>query len=776
MFTNEYKLAPAEQTTSYNIVKNFTGRDWKSGDEFTVNITSADSETAAAVDSGKLVITGFATKSNLTKLENGAGWTYTFKSAADKLEFKSFKFENIEFPVQYVKNGTDEVWDPVKEGKESPDTTQIGDGEGQYSPQTMPVTYTFNITETSPVGADDNVYKGITYDSNKYTLSIVLNNTEKSITSGEGEEEEDGIIEEIDVTFQKTDSAGEVIGTSKCTTTQHTMTKDDWSAATENSNTTYWYVNPTTKRLEKRPTPPSSVPADTKIFIKKIEVHATSGTGLGTNGHTMTIENKYEAKYEWTPQVQKVVQGREWLEDDVFNFTIALDGDATNVVMPTNTEVEITNKDTLVYGADETCYCDKFNTIVFKKAGSYTFNITETDMNGTTLATYQITVELEDNGDGTLTPTTINGEAFDDFVIEFVNEYEGTSFDLSISKTIIGRDWDTDEAFTFKITPDEKTLKAIAAGEITMPTGIITEDFSGEFYTVTLSGGKGTEALNKSLGKININNTKSLEPNEDLIYKFTISEVIDDLENMYCREPSYDLYIKVTPATSPGSNGSENTLSVTYAYVVTGAAVPVDSSYETTDDGITIPFENVATGSLTVEKEVVSSNNDETPFDFTVAFTFDNSGDNKFTAAEINKITASLGSGSVTPSVSADGLTYTYTFSLKHGESITFLNILPNTTYTITEGTEPANYMFLRITDKGGNVYNESVKQQVTAEKISIEDLPDKYTFISGKIHNLPSAGGTGTRLIMLGGLALIIAAGLFYTVFYKNNKRRKAR
>ncbi len=784
VFTNVYHPAPAVQSTTYAISKSFIGRKWVDTDDvkdnFTINVKAVNAATTDAIKASQLTISGFKDNARVSLNSEENGWVCKFNTTShEDIKFTEFAFKDIEFPVQYV-DATGNVWAPDSDNPEQTSPTEEDIKNGTYTAKTEPVEYWLDIYEDIPTEAVGNKHKGITYDAQHYYLHITLRNAEQTVSSSgktEKDEEEDGIIDEIDMELYHADATNDVSSLTGAVATCHTKAEvlddDAWTTNVTSSDGTYtwFYIDSSGKLIEAKNH--SSAPDDAKILVRRYEEH-----GGGTDSHTMTIKNTYAASYVWNPQVQKVLDGRTWRTDDKFTFTLTPDehnpeGCSLNSTSAVATTIDSTNKD-----ADDK-YINSFDPITFTQPGTYKFSITETDINGTELATYPITIVLEDNKDGTLT-ATIDDESIADYVIKFVNEYEGTSFDLSISKTIIGREWKDGEEFTFKIEPDEKTLEAINDGDITLPTDTITPDTSDDYYTATISGGTGTDTLKKSLGNIKINNTKSLKPGEELNYKFTISEVTGDLENMYCRVPSYDLYIKVTPATSPGSNGSENTLSAEYSCVVADpdavAKAPDDDLYTTTGDGVTIAFENVATGTLTVEKEVVSSNEDTAEFDFTVEFTFDKDSTNEFTFAEIGKITADLGGESITPTVSSEGYTYTYTFKLKHGEKITFSNILPNTTYTITENTEPSDYMFLRIMDKdGNNVYDESEGQKVSGT-IDIKNSPYEYTFISGKIHNLPSAGGTGSQLILLGGLALIIAAALFYTLFHKNDKRREAR
>ncbi len=809
LFTNTYKTAPAEQSTSYNITKLFTGRElneWLTGDnadKFTVEIKCEGAVTIDAVKNGNLVISGFDTgkPANLIKLTDDTGWEYTFTRADEKLEFKSFKFKDIEFPVQYVYPDGN-VWTPANPEQTIPTNQEIIDNG--LTPETLPVTYKFTIKEKLPEGAEDNVINGITYDESVYTLTIVLNNTEQgTISSGEaGKEEEDGIIEEIDITLSKGDDKSE------CKTRQGVLDQVTWLTASESDyekdkdgligSVKFYYVDSKGMLQEREST--TTAPTDAKLYFWKWEHHDAPGTAFGTDGHTMTITNTYSAQAVWTPQVEKILTGRTWRKNDVFTFTLT--PDATNpdgcslndASAAATVTIDSTNK-----GADDK-YINSFAPITFTKPVTYTFTLAERLTAGgiTQPEPITITVTATDNNDGTLSLvfefTDAEGNKLDEFKdytvadpIKRTNIYNDTSeeFALEIEKKIIGRNWKDDDSFTFTIMPDAAAKTAIEGGFLTMPdtATALTKDEDTGNYTATISGTEGataTDVITKVLGNIIIN---GLPADEDMAtYTFTISEDTTNLaeKNMLCRHDTVTLTVEVARVMVGDIPTGELNVSATYKY---GDGTEVTKLFNTADTDpspttpltATIPFENISLGTLTVEKEVVSSNDDETEFSFTATFKLD-----------ADKLPADITEKERTVKVTVDGeektlvlnkdTEVTYTFSLKHGDSITFSNILPNTTYTITEGTEPANYMFLRIMDKNGNnVYNESDGQKVT-EQINVEEPPDKYTFISGKIHNLPSAGGTGTQLILLGALALIIAAALFYTIFHKNDKRREAR
>lgn len=776
LFTNTYKTAPAEQKTSYNIVKNFTGRtsdEWTESDKFTVEIICADPDTINAVKNGNLVISGFTT--GVTALPDNAGWEYTFKKDHNEpLKFSSFKFEDIEFPVQYV-DADGNVWTPP-EGSEQTTPTAEEIESKRLTPQTLPVTYTFKIKEKLPEGITDgsNVYNGITYDTTEYDLKIVLNNTEQGkIGSGE---EEDGIIEEIDVTLSTKDDSGTEVK-SECKTRQGVMEESEWLGAIEENKdiggleglVKFYYIDSSGNLQERKPT----APTDAKLYFWKWEHHSTTGSVFGRDGHTMNINNEYHTSYKWQPRILKNLNGRDWTADDKFKFTIEPDSDhpeddKNGYIMPKDNNI-IIEKDTKDHA-------ENISAIEFVKEGTYYFVITEVDKDNILLGKYKITVVVKDDGKGNLEPKIkgFDNAEINDNAIEFINTYSDTSFNLNIAKTIEGREWDSDDEFTFKITPDDTTKKAIDDGTIVMPTGDVIHKESDGSYTVTLNGKNNPlKTFTQALDKITIKNTGELKVNTK--YKFTIEEVTEKLEEMYCREPSIDLFVTITelPSSHTGTS-SDNGITATFAHVVDGDI----TEHTHTGPDVTIPFTNVAAGKLTVAKKVVSnSETDETEFGFTVKFTYaDGTTEKDHVINETSDV-----SKEITLDKSDDGESvWTYTFKLKDGEKVEFSNIPPGTKYEIKETIEKAyqeKYMLLRVcgaaTDNGIDLREDGTGESVNGTLNYGSGNSQYRLFVNGLIRELPSAGGGGIDHIIFLGTAFTVSSILLIAMLFYKRRRR---
>ncbi len=772
VFNNIYKPAPAQQDTSYKITKSFTGREWKDEDEFTVTVSGANSQTTDAIKDGQLSIDGLTSNYNDAK----DGWSYTFKKPStgteSELPLTAFSFKNIEFPVEYV-DSTGKVWIPAEhDDAETPPEDDIT--AGIYTPKTSPVTYWLKIEENIPTET-----KGITYDNEAYYLRIELRNTEKTVSSGSSEkgEEEDGIIDEIDMELYHADKDFNISepDTTKlvatCNTVQTVMTKDDWDKITSgktvtdqsegdyvvNEDVSKWYVDKDNVLHDNLKEPFNKTDTSGYIFIKRTETHKDKS---GTNGHNMLITNVYHTSYSWQPMIRKTVNGRKWLADDEFTFTITAASDnpaGCDLVNGESKEITI-NNDT----EDHEAF---FEAIKFTAAGTYNFTITETDRNGTSLGSYTVTVSVVDKGDGTLVPTIKDaaGKIITDPVIEFVNTYSDTDFTLDISKKIIGRDWREGDSFTFNIKPDSVAKTAIDNNIIVMPSGAVPTDGN---YNLTVRYGTAIpdNTVTNSFGNITIKNTGALVTNQQ--YKFTISEETESLESMYCREPNIDLTVTVDSNTAVSGKDSTNTLVATYAHIIDGKSetiTPIDGK-------VTIPFENVATGKLTVAKKVVSSSEKDTQdFDFTVTFTY---GDD-MTKKDYN-IKAHNGTTEIEPKKSDK--TWTYTFTLKDGENVEFTDIPTGTSYTVEEKIDEHKdkYMLLRVRGSGedtGDNLLESGKNSVSGELDESEVQP-YLMFVNGKITQLPSAGGKGVQwYILIGALFTAVSLGAVVILRRRKNK-----
>lgn len=179
---------------------------------------------------------------------------------------------------------------------------------------------------------------------------------------------------------------------------------------------------------------------------------------------TVTFRNSYapdSASYDTTDAalLNKVIDGRAWLESDEFGFTIAADdsveGNLAGEAMPTDTTVTLSGTDYAGIASDIPVSFG-FGTLTFSKPGTYVYKVTETNADTTeggltysdNVATLKFVVE--DN------PTTGDLEVKNVDIVTngtFTNTYEAsvdysTVGGLNIQKTLDGHALAADQ-FTF---------------------------------------------------------------------------------------------------------------------------------------------------------------------------------------------------------------------------------------------------------------------------------------------------------------------------------------
>lgn len=170
-------------------------------------------------------------------------------------------------------------------------------------------------------------------------------------------------------------------------------------------------------------------------------------------------------------ELSKILQGRDWIENDSFDFTIkALDADAPMPMRDGNAVSSVTLKSPNSKDGDAVPF--SFGQITFtsdmvKDAPGHTrtfaYEVTETAGNlpgiqySTNKATIQITVS--DNGKGQLvaSATTQNGSFENRYSAELNYTAAGG---LNLAKTLTGRDM-TDGQFSIKITPADQAAAEV---------------------------------------------------------------------------------------------------------------------------------------------------------------------------------------------------------------------------------------------------------------------------------------------------------------------------
>lgn len=475
-FANSYHPTPA--TAAIEGSKTLTGRDMKDGETFGFELSAADETTQNAVTAGTVTLPGAATVSG---------------AKAD--EVKGFQFGEIAFkkPGEYTFN--------VNETKWNGEAVPAADGNGmQFDRSTKTVKVTVTDDHTGSLKAE--VPNGAVAFANKYATSSTYNGiqVEKTLTGRdmkagefnfviEGKDPASAaLLADSDKQFTNPNDRAEGIADVMTKLSGHTFTQADNGkhfeftvkeeipeGAVQDQATGLWYVEG------------KGLHYDGANHVVTIDV-ADDGNGVLTSAtkvddqetNVVSFANKYRAQNvsfdTANAQLNKILQGRDWLDSDSFDFTItALDGapmpkrDGSEVSSATVKSPNSKDGDSVSFDFGQI----EFTSDMVKDAPghkrTFTYEVTENAGNlpGIQYSDNKAVVEVtvSDNGQGKLvaSATTQNGT----FVNRYSSELNYTAAGgLNLAKTLTGRDM-TDGQFTIKITPNDEA----SAGLLGLPEG-----------------------------------------------------------------------------------------------------------------------------------------------------------------------------------------------------------------------------------------------------------------------------------------------------------------
>lgn len=477
-FANSYDPKPA--TATIDGTKTLTGRDMADGETFGFELSAADETTQNAVTAGTVTLPGAATVSG---------------AKAD--EVKGFQFGEITFkkPGEYTFN--------VNEAKWNGEAVPAADGNGmQFDRSTKTVKVTVTDDHTGSLKAEVTYPNGAVAFANKYATSSTYNGIQvektlqgRNMAAGEfgftiegKDDASTDLLTDADKQFTNENSRADGVADvmtklSGLTFTQansgkhyeFTVKETIPNGAVQDQATGLWYVEAT------------GLYYDGANHVVTIDV-ADDGNGQlkvttkvdGHDGNIVSFVNKYRAQDvsfdTANAELNKILQGRDWIENDSFDFTIsALDG-APMPMRDGNAVSSVTLKSPNSKDGDAVPF--SFGQITFTSdmvkdapghTRTFTYEVTETAGSlpgiqySTNKATIQITVS--DNGEGQLvaSATTQNGSFENRYSAELKYTAAGG---LNLAKTLTGRDM-ADGQFTIKITPDDEA----AAGLLGLPMG-----------------------------------------------------------------------------------------------------------------------------------------------------------------------------------------------------------------------------------------------------------------------------------------------------------------
>lgn len=479
-FANSYDPKPA--TATIDGTKTLTGRDMADGETFGFELSAADETTQNAVTAGTVTLPGAATVSG---------------AKAD--EVKGFQFGEITFkkPGEYTFN--------VNETKWNGEAVPAADGNGiQFDRSTKTVKVTVTDDHTGSLKAEVTYPNGAAAAAfaNKYATSSTYNGiqVEKTLTGRdmkagefnfviEGKDPASAaLLADSDKQFTNPNNRAEGIADVMTKIAGHTFTQADSgkhfeftvkevipNGAVQDQTTGLWYVEE------------SGLYYDGANHVVTIDV-ADDGNGQlkvatevdGKPGNVVSFANKYRAQDvsfdTANAELNKILQGRDWLDSDSFDFTItALDGapmpkrDGSEVSSATVKSPNSKDGDSVSFDFGQI----EFTSDMVKDAPghkrTFTYEVTENAGNlpGIQYSDNKAVVEVtvSDNGQGKLvaSATTQNGT----FLNRYSSELNYTAAGgLNLAKTLTGRDM-TDGQFTIKITPNDEA----SAGLLGLPEG-----------------------------------------------------------------------------------------------------------------------------------------------------------------------------------------------------------------------------------------------------------------------------------------------------------------
>lgn len=475
-FANSYNPEPA--TAAIGGTKTLTGRDMKDGETFGFELSAADDATQSAVK--------LPAAATVSDAKDGVATGFTF----DKMSFNK--------PGEYTFN--------VNETKWNGEAIPAADGKGmQFDRSTKTVKVTVTDDHTGSLKAEVTYPDGAAAFTNKYATSSTYNGiqVEKTLTGrdmkagdfhfvieGKGDASKELLADtDSDKEFTNPNNRAEGIADVMTKIAGHTFTQADSGkrfeftvkevaipkGAVQDQVTGIWYDEE------------SGLYYDGKTHTVVVAV-SDDGAGQltvatevdGQPGNVVSFENKYRAQNvsfdTANAQLNKILQGRDWLDSDSFDFTItALDGapmpkrDGSEVSSATVKSPNSKDGDSVSFDFGQI----EFTSDMVKDAPghkrTFTYEVTEDAGNlpGIQYSDNKAVVEVtvSDNGQGKLvaSATTQNGT----FLNRYSSELNYTAAGgLNLAKTLTGRDM-TDGQFIIKITTDDEA----SAGLLGLPEG-----------------------------------------------------------------------------------------------------------------------------------------------------------------------------------------------------------------------------------------------------------------------------------------------------------------
>lgn len=473
-FANSYDPTPA--TAAIEGSKTLTGRDMADGETFGFELSAADDATQSAVTAGTVTIpTNTATVPNASS-DNPMGFSFSKISFAKPGTYKFNVNETQWNGNALLEDGTDGLTFDRSTKTVTVVVTDEHDGS-----LTAKVVYPEGGTAFVNQYNSSMTFAGIQVSKTLYGRTMQASEFDFTIDS----EDPDSIalLADTDKSFTNENNRAAGVADVMTKLSGHTFTQADNgkhyeftvketipNGAVQDQATGLWYVEAT------------GLYYDGASHVVTIDV-ADDGNGQlkvttkvdGHDGNIVSFVNKYRAQDvsfdTANAELNKILQGRDWIENDSFDFTIsALDDDAPMPMRDGNVVSSVTLKSPNSKDGDAVPF--SFGQITFTSdmvkdapghTRTFTYEVTETAGNlpgiqySTNKATIQITVS--DNGEGQLvaSATTQNGSFENRYSAEL---YYTAAGGLNLAKTMTGCDM-TDGQFSIKITPSDQAAAEV---------------------------------------------------------------------------------------------------------------------------------------------------------------------------------------------------------------------------------------------------------------------------------------------------------------------------
>lgn len=576
-FTNTYSTTPVsmEGNTAFEVTKEISGRNWLEGDVFTFAIEAGNSITNEALEEDAIV---FKDDNTLTSMTVEIGYADADKKAIfDKITF--YKPGNYTFAVSEVVSGE------AIDGISYDDTIDhiivevIDNGLGVLEVNAASAIGDMKWTNTYTPDAVNATLSGMKLidgrdmtENDIYHFHIVaLNEAAKSALPEKTE-----VANAVPVNNEAVISFGPIsykaagiyeYAISERTVNVHGITNDTG------------YVKAT---VEVTYSPETGTLSVANIKYEKVN----------SEGEGFVFINNYSAEGfldgSTHLKVTKRFTGRAnnaWIEDDVFTFTLAAGNADTASAVEAGIVVLPENAAGITIGYVDVLKEKAFGSIRFTQTGEYQFVITEVvpdgDKNGISYDTDAeriIDVIVTDNGDGTLAATVKAGSDS----LTYNNSYDtvetvlaGDTY-LVVEKQIVGREWISEDAYSFTLEADMTHPLTKAALEAQEPTILMPE-------TIRVTITKDTEGYKAAFGNITFKEAGT--------YKFLVKEEIPEDKISGITYDNRTKYITVEVA-----DNNDGTMTATATVDNHGNLIFVNTYAAAATDGVTLSGNKQMTG------------------------------------------------------------------------------------------------------------------------------------------------------------------------------------